>query len=156
MKKTIFLIITLITLIIINSSCKSTSTTNDKQVETPNQYEEILSGSHSNFEKKSFITIQSIEELETIYATLNKNRTSKHKMPKIDFSKEVVVGLFMGNKNSGGYAIKIDQIKLDDNYTAVFIEETKPSGIAASVITQPFYLAKIAKPTRPIRFITFN
>ena len=153
MKNVTFL---MLTLIIINSSCKSTSSANVKQALTPNQYVEILSGSHSNFEKKSFITIESIEKLDSIYATLNKTRTPKYKTPKVNFDKEIVVGLFMGTKSSGGYAIKIDHIQSDGNYTAVFINETKPTGMATSVITQPFYLARINKPTKPIRFISFK
>ena len=153
MKNVIFLILTLI---IVNSSCKSTSTTNTKQKLTPNQYVEILSGSHSNFEKKSFMAIESMEELDSIYSILNKTITPKHKIPKVNFDKEIVVGLFMGTKSSGGYAIKIDHIQSDGNFTAIFINETKPTGMATSVITQPFYLARINKPTKPIRFITFR
>ena len=137
-------------------SCKSKSTASTNKLKASNELVEILSGSHSNFDKRFFTEVNSAKELEELYKTLNKTRTPNYKLPNVDFSKEVVLGLFMGSKSSGGYAIKIDHIKTDGNYTAVFINEVKPTGMATSVITQPFYLAKMNKPTKPIRFITFN
>ena len=146
----IVLILSLVTI-----SCKTTKTSENK-LKDADEFTEILSGSHSNFDKRFFTEVKSAKELEELYKTLNKTRTPNYKLPNVDFSKEVVLGLFMGSKSSGGYAIKIDHIKIDDKYTAVFINEVKPTGMATSVITQPFYLAKMNKPSKPIRFITFN
>jgi len=118
-------------------------------------YVEILSGSHSHFDTPTYIVIKSTKELKDIYATLNKTTPNKHEIPNIDFSKEVIVGLFMGSKKSDGYAIKINRILSDGNYTSILIRKIKPTEITTPVITQPFYIAKIVKPTTPIRFVNF-
>jgi len=68
-------------------SCKSKSTASTNKLKASNELVEILSGSHSNFDKRFFTVVESTKELEDIYLTLNKTRTPNYKLPNVDFSK---------------------------------------------------------------------
>ena len=144
----------------LNTSCKSNKKTTatketDKLVQqnsSISKHTKLLSGSHNNITKEDNLIIRSQAELEKIYTTINKTRRPGYSVPKIDFSKEIVIALFMGSKTSGGYSIKIDHIDFKPEETLVNIIKSKPSGMATSVMTQPFYIAKIPKMAKKIVF----
>jgi len=151
----------IIALFFINISCKSKKESTKKpstsidmtkeQLFLP-KHTKILEGSHSNVTKEAYQIITSKEALQEVYAIINKTRRPGYSIPKIDFSKETVIGLFMGSKTSGGYAISIDHIDFKPDETLVNIVKKKPSCMATSVMTQPFYIAKIPKTDTKIVF----
>ena len=59
--------------------------------------------------------------------------------------------LYMGQKNTGGYGIGIEDVKEVDNKVIVKIKKTYPDGMATMVITEPFVIAKI-NTTKKIEF----
>lgn len=150
----------IIAFLFINTSCKS------KQVENNNKKEnttnaineevlpfiELLSGSHSNIQEQKFVVLKNENELNTILSTINSTRMPNIKIPKIDFTKNIVIGLFMGTKSTGGHFIKINHISQTKNEVIVYYSKKHPTGMATSVITQPFYLAKMTKTNKNIQF----
>ena len=58
----------------------------------------------------------------------------------------------MGSKGSGGHSIKINSISETTNELIVYYTEKHPTGMATSVMTQPFYMAKIHKTDKNVRF----
>jgi len=151
----------IIALLFMNASCKSKQKTTEKDqiitIESPEKAENtpfkmLLEGSHSNIQKREYTIIKNSLELGRIFGTINSTRRPGFPIPEIDFSKNVVVGLFMGSKGSGGHSIAIDHVDYNEAETVVYYIEKHPSGMATSVMTQPFYLAKISKTANPIRF----
>ena len=143
----------LLFIIIFSSSCKTKKDSTSKINNGNINFSKILEGSHSNFKDKDFILINSKEQLQKIYGTLNSTRMPGFEIPKINFDKEQVIGFFMGTKTTGGYSISLDHIKNEKDEILVFFTEKTPSGMATSVITQPFYLAKMVKTSKPVKFI---
>ncbi len=152
MKKIYFLLL----VILISSSCKTKKETKSKINTDDIEFVKLLDGSHSNFKEKDYIVINSEKELQIIYATINSTRRPGFEIPKIDFKKEQVIGLFLGTKTYGGYSVKVDRISKQNNEILVFFTENKPSGITTCVMTQPFYLAKMNKTTKSVKFIEFK
>lgn len=70
---------------------------------------------------------------------------------KIDFSKELVVAIFDEVKASGGHRIELE-ITQNSTHTLVEVAHIAPKGMAASVITQPYYIIKMTKNNLPILF----
>lgn len=138
-------------LVVLLASCNSSKKVMMKGTQI--KYIEVLSGGQSNVGKASNVIINSKKELEEIYATINKNRTPSFIIPVIDFSKETVIALFMGSKSSGGYSTYIKQIEVQSKTISITIEKKYPTGMVISVLTQPFYIAKIPKSNKSIVFI---
>ena len=53
-------------------------------------------------------------------------------------------------RGSGGYAIAVDSILEDDSNLLLHIHYTGPGEMAATVLTQPFYIVRITKSDKTL------
>ena len=70
---------------------------------------------------------------------------------KIDFSEFTIIALIDELKTSGGHHIELN-IAANSDALVVQIKYHAPDGNATMVMTQPFYIVKIAKQDVPIVF----
>jgi hypothetical protein len=70
---------------------------------------------------------------------------------KIDFSKFNVIAVFDEVKGSGGHSLELI-INSNSKNRIVNVSHLAPEGSATTVMTQPFYIVKIAKSKLPIVF----
>ncbi|MBN4085136.1 protease complex subunit PrcB family protein [Flavobacteriaceae bacterium AH-315-B10] len=102
-----------------------------------------------------FMIINNEKDLDLVYSSINKSRTPELEMPTIDFDKETVIALFLGEKNSGGYSIAVEQIiNVNDKVNVVYrITSPKAGEMVTSVMTQPYCIIKIPKTSKEIVFL---
>lgn len=136
-------------MVIILFGCSSAK---QKSIQQEITFEVLLEGTHGGYKDAEFMVIDNSKDLKQIYTHLNKIRKPGFPIPKINFEKELVLALFMGEKSSGGYTILISEIEEVKDKVHVFIKKTKPEGMAATVITRPFYFCKIPKTDKEIVF----
>jgi hypothetical protein len=74
--------------------------------------------------------------------------------PAVDFSKEMVVAVFMGSRPSAGFSIEIASAVERDGKLVVSYRETKPAAgtMTAQVLTAPYHIAAVAKTAAPVTF----
>lgn len=70
---------------------------------------------------------------------------------EIDFSKYTIIAVFNDVKGTGGHNIDLDISNTSEN-TLVRVNYTAPKGNATTVMTQPYYIARIQKNDLPIIF----
>jgi hypothetical protein len=65
----------------------------------------------------------------------------------IDFNREMVVGIFLGEKRTGGYEVEIVGAERSDSALYFYYRKKSPlpGGMVTQALTQPFHLVKIAK-----------
>ena len=65
----------------------------------------------------------------------------------IDFSEDMVVAVFMGEKPTGGYSIEIKDVlnKKDHIEFLIKIDEPGPDDMVAQVITSPYHIIKLER-----------
>jgi len=75
-------------------------------------------------------------------------------VPDIDFSRQEVVAIFLGQRPSGGYSVEIVNVAADETSVTVrWRERTPTAGIPPSDgTTTPYALRVIAKSDLPVRF----
>ncbi len=155
--KTITLFLSLL-ILSCNAQKETTKSNNQQTVKKENsnnqstQIELLTKGSHGGYETEKYLVIKNQKELQTIYTKINMMRRPGIPVPKIDFENEMVIALFMGQKNYGGHSISIKNIKENNNKTEIIVEETKPKGMATTVICQPFYFYKINRIDKEVIF----
>lgn len=88
--------------------------------------------------------------LEKMNSVNNVSENFKNK--EIDFSKEIVIAIFDEVKGTGGHTISVSQVQETVEEVIVNVRKTAPEGMATTVITQPYYLAKMKKTSKPIVF----
>jgi hypothetical protein len=66
--------------------------------------------------------------------------------PAVDFAKEIVVAVFLGEKPTGGHDIEITSVEQRDGSLLVsFVERSpQPGGVTTQALTQPFHMVKVA------------
>ena len=101
-------------------------------------FEVLKEESYQGKEQKSYDVIKNEASLKALYQSINDEN-----IPKIDFSKQRVVALFLGQRNSGGFAIKVKEVSEKNNKTYITVDETKPEGMATMAITNPYTIVKI-------------
>jgi VWFA-related protein len=83
-----------------------------------------------------------------------RQHASNRPQPKVDFAREMVVGIFVGSRPTAGHSVDIVGTRIDQEVLVVQYRERGPGrgDVAAQVITSPYHL--VAIPTRPgtVRF----
>lgn len=69
----------------------------------------------------------------------------------LDFSKYTIIAVFADVKGSGGHRIDLSMTSNSEN-TTVRVTSIAPKEMAATVMTQPYCIIKIAKSNLPILF----
>ena len=70
-------------------------------------------------------------------------------LPPVDFSKESVVAMFMGSRNTAGFSVAILSVTEGGGALIVKYRETRPQagGVTAQIITFPYDIVAIPKAT---------
>lgn len=74
--------------------------------------------------------------------------------PKIDWSKETVLFVGIGQKRSGGHTVEITEVQRGNGKTEVIMKtkNPKPGGLQIQALTAPFHIAAVPKITGPVKF----
>jgi len=71
--------------------------------------------------------------------------SSSRPPPAIDFEKEVVVALFLGERPTGGYDVQISRAEQTNDGLIIYYREKDPppGGMVIQALTQPFHIVRI-------------
>jgi len=112
-------------------------------------------GNYSGVRRASEQVIEDPETWKTVWGQVHGISRPQPELPEIDFDKQSVVAVFLGNRNTGGYSIRIRAIKDNGQQVEVQVERLSPppGGITTQALTQPYEMVVIGKPGKPVRFV---
>jgi hypothetical protein len=116
---------------------------NDMILEAPNT-RTIAKGDQSNIDDAKQVLVRTDAE----WTKLWQQHAPSHPRPAVDFTKEMVVGLFMGSRPNAGFSTAIvSATAAPDGTLIVRYTETVPAAgsVSAQVLTFPYHLAAIPK-----------
>jgi PrcB C-terminal len=75
--------------------------------------------------------------------------------PPVDFSRDMVVALFMGERPTGGHRIEITRVERADSGLSVRYrsQAPDPGTMVSQALTQPFHLVTLPRDESPVVFI---
>lgn len=105
----------------------------------------IEKGDQSNIDSAKQVVVRTDAE----WTQLWRQHAPDRPQPAIDFSKETVIGLFMGSRPNAGYSTAVVSATEGGGALIVRYTETRPprDAITAQVITCPYHIAAIPKAT---------
>jgi hypothetical protein len=111
-------------------------------------------GDHSNVDAPMEVAVRSEAEWERLWQRHSPDRPR----PAVDFSKDMVVGVFMGSRPTAGYNVSIVSTFQKDGNVLVRYRESRPAPgtMAAQVLTFPFHLVAIPKASADVKFEKIN
>lgn len=74
--------------------------------------------------------------------------------PKVNFADQTVLGVFAGQKGSGGYSINVVRVEQTNNGVLVKVVETQPGKncIVTDVISSPYQIVAVPKLKGEVKF----
>src|SRR5262245_19522185 len=107
-------------------------------------------GSQSNIDASRQVVVRSAAEWTAFWRTHNFDKPA----PRVDFDKEMVVGVFMGSRPTSGYSVAITDVTERDGSTVVTYTESspRPGTMSAQVLTFPYHLVAVPKRAGNVTF----
>jgi protease stability complex PrcB-like protein len=108
-------------------------------------------GQQSNIESAREVVVRTAAE----WTALWKQHALDRPRPAVDFTRSMVVGVFLGSRPTGGHSVEITRIDREGTDLVVTYRERRPaaSDIVTQVITMPYDLVTIEPFAGPVRFI---
>jgi hypothetical protein len=125
-----------------------------ERAEPGNKMRTIAQGVFSGYQQPAHLVITN----ETQWVEVWKKHSAQEKpakpLPKVDFDKESVLFVALGQKSTGGHAVEISRVEEIVGKTAVYVKTRgpKPSGIQLQSLTAPFHIVAIPKVKGPLMF----
>lgn len=118
----------------------------------------IDQGFSSGIRERKFLVIKSEAEWKTLWQTHAQPAVPVKEVPRVDFDKEMVVAVFLGEKPTGGYKLEITGIDEDrgKGQLRIVLRESKPpvGSIAIQALTQPYQIVRVKKSDLTTTFVT--
>ena len=114
----------------------------------------IDKGLTSNVDAARQVAVRSAGEWSTLWTQHGGGRAK----PSVDFSKDIVLAVFMGSRSSGGFTTEITGVRQDGATLVVSYRETRPApdSVAAQILTSPYHIVAVPKgavtPATTVKF----
>ncbi|WP_151638981.1 protease complex subunit PrcB family protein [Noviherbaspirillum aerium] len=121
----------------------------------PIPWETVDSDIYSGLDAGMTVTVRDQRTWSRLWAEHKANRHHPYPLPRIDFSEEMVVGIFTGERPNGCHAVRIQRVYRKDGSVVVEYSERIPSGprICNYAVTHPSHLVAIPRSAGPVKFV---
>jgi len=118
--------------------------------QTPPPPRTVDKGDFSNVDDGKQVVVRSDAEWRTLW----RQHAGGRPMPSIDFSKEMVVGVFMSSRPTAGFDIAITNTIEANGILHVRYRERLPARglVLAQVLTFPFHLVAVPRSASEVKF----
>ena len=98
-------------------------------------------------EEAEYKIIKNSSSLLNVWNRAYGNQLSVPPLPNVDFDKETIVAIFMGQKSTGGYALRLENIQIDENELFLDLQQIVPGegAITTQAFSHPWMLIKILR-----------
>lgn len=116
---------------------------------------ELGRGAYSGMNVATNRVIKTEGEWEKLWKRHGAIRVPPEPAPAVDFEKEMVVAVFMGQKSTGGYAIEIKRIETTALRLRIIVErkEPGPDAIVTQALTAPFHFVAVGRSELKPEFV---
>jgi PrcB C-terminal len=110
----------------------------------------ISQSEQSGVEEARQVVVRTPEEWKALW----KEHAPGQPMPAVDFTKSMVIGVFLGSRNTAGYRVTITGIERDGAIVVVTYRDERPGArdILAQVITFPHHLVRVERIAGEVKF----
>ncbi len=114
----------------------------------------ISVGTHSGYTSQANLVIQDSQAWVDLWNQHMLFMIEPMPVPEVDFAENMVVAVFMGEVNTGGYALHIFEVVETGSSVVVKMERVEPGPrcIVPQVLTQPYHMVQIARTEKPVTF----
>jgi len=118
------------------------------------EFTTIEKGFFSGFTERKKWIIKTQEQWLKSWNMHTSTRIPHPAPPAIDFTKDMILAVFIWQRPSGGFSVEIIRVEKVEDTIVVFFRETEPSpdAMVTAVLTQPYHIIRIKKTDLPVIF----
>jgi hypothetical protein len=111
-------------------------------------------GASSGVREPLQVVIANQAEWEALWKRHRSRQTNPPAAPRVDFSVEIVAGVFLGEKSTGGYEVEITRAEQTPAGLNVYYREKSPpaGSMTIQALTQPYHLVTLPKQEGRVLF----
>ncbi len=111
-------------------------------------WEVIAQGNQAvGFDQEEYLFISSQQQFLSTWNRAYGSQLSVPSLPTIDFDRETLVAVFLGEKPSGGYSIEVQDVSLEDGDIYINMQKTEPAPglITTQALTSPWVFVRVLR-----------
>lgn len=100
------------------------------------------------------VAIRTREEWIAFWARHTRAQVQPPSAPPVDFGREMVVGIFLGERPTGGYEIEITKVERGDAGLRIHYRSKNPDpgAMVTQARTQPYHVIRLVRDDSPLVF----
>lgn len=115
---------------------------------------DVLAAGDSGVNAAQNVVIRNAAELSALWAVYSSNRIPAPPVPEVDFSRKMVVGVFLGQQPNGCASVGMNHVRDEGaRLTVSYAPPTAQTTICPAVIRTPSVLAVIDRSDAPVDFV---
>lgn len=115
----------------------------------------VEKGSQSGIVEPRQVVIKDEVEWQRLWGEHQPPGQPARSLPGVDFTKEMVIFVAIGQRFSGGFTIEIEKVETSRGRLTIFVREAvPPSGaMVTQALTAPFEIVAIPRSSSPPQFV---
>ena len=115
----------------------------------------LQKGDFSGVREALQIVVRTQDDWDNLWSRHTSIAANPPSTPRMNFATEMVVGVFAGEKSTGGYEVEITRAERRNSRLYLYYLEKSPprDAMVAQVLTQPYHLLKIPRDDSPVAFL---
>lgn len=114
----------------------------------------LAKGTHSGVTRAEKRVVKTPEEWQQLWNEHTAGTQPRPALPAVDFGKEMVLAVFLGEQRMGGYSVEVTGVKREGTGLVALVKQTapRPGGITIQALTQPFHFVAVGKTEGKVSF----
>ena len=114
----------------------------------------VAKGAASGILEPLQVAIRTQDEWVAFWARHTRAQVQPPPAPPVDFSREMVVGIFLGARATGGHEVEITKVERGGSALRIHYRTRSPDpgAMVTQVRTQPYHLIKLKREDSPLVF----
>lgn len=111
--------------------------------------------SSSGLQQRQRVVVENPQAWEALWGTLTSRQPQAPARPSVDFNRERLVVVSMGERPSGGYAIEVEGVFQSGGSLYVSVLEVSPGSdcMTTTALTQPVAAVALPAGREPVKFV---
>ena len=112
--------------------------------------EKVATGERSGIAEARTVVVRD----EAAWQALWNEAATRNPLPKIDFAKRMLVGVFLGTRPTSGFSVQVVDVRSEQDVLVVTYSEHRPSprAMVRQVLTAPFVIVSVPSNAGRVRF----
>ena len=117
-------------------------------------FETVDQGVDSGDQEPAQLVLRSQEAWRQVWERHEALLIHAPEQPPVDFHKEMVLAVFLGQRPTGGFAIEIKAVDTRADALHVLVEETSPppEAMVTQAFTSPYHIVRLKRVALPVQF----